>query len=31
MVKKTKKPNFLTKLTIKNFRCFENFELKNLK
>jgi AAA15 family ATPase/GTPase len=31
MAKKTKKPNFLTNLTIKNFRCFENFELKNLK
>jgi len=31
MVKKTKKPNFLNNLTIKNFRCFENFHLKNLK
>jgi AAA15 family ATPase/GTPase len=31
MAKKTKKPNFLTNLTIKNFRCFEDFKLKDLK
>jgi AAA15 family ATPase/GTPase len=31
MAKKTKKPNFLTNLSIKNFRCFEDFKLKDLK
>jgi AAA15 family ATPase/GTPase len=31
MAKKTSKKNILKNLTIKNFRCFENFELKNLK
>ena len=27
MAKKTSKKNILKNLTIKNFRCFENFEL----
>jgi AAA15 family ATPase/GTPase len=31
MAKKTSKKNILKNLRIKNFRCFENFELKNLK
>lgn len=31
MAKKTSKKNILKNLTIKNFRCFENFHLKDLK
>ena len=31
MVKKTSKKHILKNLTIKNFRCFENFHLKDLK